>query len=74
MPCEDYQLPDADQLQNALSKLEHRTRDLVVAYIRGNMTFRGISSAFDLSRAKAQRIYQHAIRLLQQMIHIEQDA
>ena len=52
-PVEDNELPDADQLQNALSKLEHQTRDLIVAHIWANMTFRDIASAFDLKTVVA---------------------
>ena len=67
-------IADIDQLGRCLAALETNIRDVVVAHIWGNMTFREIAEAFEMSRTKAHRVYQQGIRQLQQMIHAQHGA
>lgn len=59
---------DVDEIQRGLAALEDTIRDVVVAHIWGNMTFREIAEAFDISRAKAHRCYQQGIHDLQRLM------
>lgn len=56
--------PSTERIQNALQELDDSTRDIVVAHLWNNMTFRQIASAFDLSAATAHRKYENGIEQL----------
>ena len=58
----------AEEVQQALQKLDDVTRDVVVAHLWNNMTFRQIASVFDLSRATAHRRYEVGIEQLRAMM------
>ena len=56
-----------DLLQQALLQLDDETRDIVVAHLWNEMTFRQIAEAFDTSAATAHRRYEaglHQLRIL----------
>ncbi|MCA9036781.1 MAG: sigma-70 family RNA polymerase sigma factor [Planctomycetaceae bacterium] len=59
---------DTDQLQAALQELDDETRDVVVAHLWNNMTFRQIGEAFDISHSKAHRIYDHGLARLRLLL------
>ncbi len=53
--------PSTRDIQQALSTLDDVTRDIVVAHIWDQMTFRQIAEAFDLSSATTHRKYEAGI-------------
>ncbi|MCA9063447.1 MAG: sigma-70 family RNA polymerase sigma factor [Planctomycetaceae bacterium] len=55
-------------VQEALKHLDDTTRDVVIAHLWNEMTFRQIAQAFDLSRATAHRIYESGIRKLKALL------
>jgi len=62
---------EIDEIKRGLTTLEDTTRDILVAHIWGNMTFREIADAFDVSRATAHRVYQQGIQQLQKIVENE---
>lgn len=64
--------PSADEIQNALKNLDDVTRDIVVAHLWNNMTFRQIAEAFELSHATAHRKYEAGISELRLLISAQQ--
>ena len=64
---------DVEQLQAALQRLDHETRDIVVASIWSKLTFREISEALDISKATVQRRYQRGIELLRELLSVTCD-
>lgn len=56
--------PSPREIQHALAALEDVTRDIVVARIWNQMTFRQIAEAFDLSPAATHRKYEAGIEAL----------
>lgn len=78
--CTRWFMPSTDQtqferiqdVQVALKKLDTVTRDVVVAHLWGNMTFRQIAEAFELSKSSANRMFQQGIQLMRQMMNDDQ--
>lgn len=64
----DDQSIDAEQITRGLATLHDEIQNIVVAHIWGNMTFREIADAFDISRATAHRMYQQGIQQLQRIV------
>ncbi len=62
---------DMELITRGLATLHAETRDILVAHIWGNMTFREIADAFDVSRATAHRVYQQGIQQLQKIVENE---
>jgi len=62
---------DIDEIKRGLATLENATRDILVAHIWGNMTFREIADAFGVSRASAHRTYRQGIQQLQKIVENE---
>ncbi|MEZ6131539.1 MAG: sigma-70 family RNA polymerase sigma factor [Planctomycetaceae bacterium] len=60
--------PSADELQQALRQLDDITRDIVVAHLWNDMTFRQIATAFDLSPATAHRKYDAGLAQLRTLM------
>lgn len=58
----------AEEATMALTKLTVEEREIVVAHLWGNMTFRQIAQAFDLSSSSANRQYQNAISQLRELL------
>ena len=55
----------AEELQAALQILDNVTRDIVVAHLWNDMTFRQIADVFDMSSATTHRKYESGIAQLQ---------
>lgn len=56
--------PSADEIQNALMTLDDVTRDIVVAHLWNDMTFRQIADVVELSSATAHRKYEDGLKTL----------
>ena len=54
----------SEQVQLVLETLDEETRDVVIAHLWNNMTFRQIAEAFGLSTATAHRKYESGINSL----------
>ncbi|MEZ6123439.1 MAG: sigma-70 family RNA polymerase sigma factor [Planctomycetaceae bacterium] len=63
--------PSTTELQNALRQLDDETRDIVVAHLWNDMTFRQIADAFDTSPATAHRRYEAGLHQLRSLISAE---
>lgn len=57
-------VPSSEQIQNSLQKLDDTTRDIVVAHLWNDMTFRHIADVFDMSHATVHRRYEAGIKQL----------
>ena len=53
--------PSSEQIQSILLTLEDATREIVVAHLWNNMSFRQIAEAFELSHATTHRKYEAGI-------------
>ena len=53
-----------DEIGTALQKLAPESREIVVAHVWGNLSFRQIAAAFDVSSSAAHRIYTQALQQL----------
>ncbi|MEQ9407069.1 MAG: sigma-70 family RNA polymerase sigma factor [Fuerstiella sp.] len=62
------------EVQQALQQLDDMTRDIIVARIWNDMTFRQIAAAFDLSHATCQRRYETGIQQLRTIITVQENA
>ena len=58
----------SDELQVALQQLDDMTRDILVAHLWNQMTFRQIADIFGLSRSTAHRRYEDGIRQLRSLL------
>ena len=64
--------PSADDIEQTLKQLDDDVRDVVVAHVWNKMTFRQIADAFELSPAKAHRMYSAGIEQLKYlMTHLQ---
>jgi len=57
-----------DQLKTALQQLDNTTRDIVIAHLWNDMTFRQIADACDVSAATAHRKYEAGIDQLRALM------
>ena len=53
-----------NEIEAALRKLEPESREILVAHVWGNLSFRQIAAAFDVSSSAAHRTYTQAIQQL----------
>ncbi|MCA9008929.1 MAG: sigma-70 family RNA polymerase sigma factor [Planctomycetaceae bacterium] len=60
--------PSSDEIQRALLLLDDVTRDIVVAHLWNDMTFRQIAEVFDISSATAHRKYEAGIAALRSVM------
>jgi len=60
--------PSADDVQIALQQLDDTTRDIVIAHLWNDMTFREIADAINLSAATAHRRYEAGIGQLRKLM------
>ena len=65
--------PSPHEIQQALAALQDVTRDIVVAHIWNQMTFRQIAEAFDLSPATTHRKYEAGIEALRKLMTNQQE-
>ncbi len=56
--------PSSDEIQNALKTLDETTRDIVVAHLWNDLTFRQIAEVVELSAATTHRRYEEGIETL----------
>jgi RNA polymerase sigma-70 factor (ECF subfamily) len=73
---EGTSLPVGDELTgeeatSALLKLREADREIVVAHLWGNLSFRQIASAFDVSSSTANRQYNQAITQLREILGVK---
>jgi len=66
--------PSPREIQHALAALEDVTRDIVVARIWNQMTFRQIAEAFDLSPAATHRKYEAGIEALRHFMTTQNES
>lgn len=66
-PLEQHQPGEfsGDEIQSALEHLPVAVREVVVAHLWGNMTFRQIADSFQMSRSSAHRLYLSGLRQLE---------
>ncbi len=57
-------VPSPDEILSALQTLDDETRDILVAHLWNDMTFRQIAEVFDISHATAHRKYEAGIEQL----------
>lgn len=60
--------PQTEELQLALQALDEETRDIVVAHVWNDMTFRQIADAFAMSAATVHRRYEAGIDTLRESL------
>jgi len=60
--------PTSDEIQNAMTTLDDVTRDIVVAHLWNDMTFRQIAEVVELSPATTHRRYEDCIDALQSLL------
>ena len=65
--------PSPLEIQHALATLEDVTRDIVVAHIWNQMTFRQIAEAFELTPATTHRKYEAGIEALRKVMTNQQE-
>lgn len=61
--------PSSDEIQRALLLLDDVTRDIVVAHLWNDMTFRQIAEVLEISSATAQRKYVAGIAALRSVMN-----
>ena len=61
-------IPSSDEIKNALMTLDVTTRDIVVAHLWNDMTFRQISEVVELSAATTHRRYEDGIETLRSVL------
>ena len=66
--------PSPVEIQHALSILDPITRDIVVAHIWNQMTFRQIAEAFELSTATTHRKYETGIEVLRNFMTSQKES
>ena len=66
--------PSPHEIQQALGALDDVTRDIVVAHIWNQMTFRQIAEAFDLSPATTHRKYEAGIEALRNVMSTQKES
>ncbi len=66
--------PSPHEIQQALAGLEDVTRDIVVAHIWNQMTFRQIAEAFDLPPATTHRKYEAGIEALRTLMTTQKES
>ena len=66
--------PSPGEIQDALTILEDVTRDIVVAHIWNQMTFRQIAEAFELSPATTHRKYEAGIETLRNFMTSQKES
>jgi RNA polymerase sigma factor (sigma-70 family) len=66
--------PSPGEIQDALAILEDVTRDIVVAHIWNQMTFRQIAEAFELSPATTHRKYEAGIEALRNFMTTQKES
>lgn len=60
--------PSSDEIQNALLTLDETTREIVVAHLWNDMTFREIAEVVELSPATTHRRYEVGIETLRSVL------
>lgn len=61
-------LASASEVQSALEQLDESTREIVVAYLWGGLTFRQIAEAFGISSSAAHRQYATGLEKMKQFL------
>ena len=56
------------EMQQAIAELDSMTRDILIAHIWNNLTFRQIADAFDVSHATAHRKYESGLKQLREFM------
>ena len=60
--------PASDEIQNALMTLDETTREILVAHLWNDMTFRQIAEVVELSAATTHRRYEEGIKTLRSLL------
>ena len=63
-------IPAADEVQEALQHLDPETRDIIIAHLWTQLTFRQIAEVFEMSRATVHRRYESGLRQLRDLLHV----
>jgi RNA polymerase sigma factor (sigma-70 family) len=58
----------AADIQHALQQLDEPVREVVIAHIWGNLTFRQIAAAFGMSKSTAARLFQQGLDQLKNFL------
>jgi RNA polymerase sigma factor (sigma-70 family) len=66
--------PSPDDIQRALLTLDDTTRDIVVAHLWNEMTFRQIADAFEMSPATTHRKYEAGIAALRNVMKTQTES
>ncbi len=73
-PVESSETADhsTDDIQRALEQLEDTTRDIVIAHLWNNMTFRQIAESLEASHATVHRKYETGLQRIRQLMTHDQ--
>lgn len=66
--------PSSDEIQRALLTLDDTTRDIVVAHLWNDMTFRQIADAFEMSPATTHRKFESGIAALRNVLKTQTES